>query len=84
LALAGNSGYANFERGRWRTNRWSFAFFSAHLGDVDVEVADRVGLELLVGSLVAFRLGQPADAVALKGSDARRTASGAGPWLARA
>ena len=33
-------------------------FFRMHLGDVDVEVADRVGLELLLGRLVTGHLGQ--------------------------
>ena len=42
------------------------ALLGPHLGDVDVEVADRVGLELLLGRLVAFDLRQPADVVALK------------------
>ena len=34
-----------------------------HLGDVDVEVADRVGLELTLGLLLAGHLRQSADAV---------------------
>ena len=42
------------------------AFGGLHLGDVDVEVADRVALELLLGRLVAFDLRQAADAVALQ------------------
>ena len=42
------------------------AFLGAHLGDVDVEVADRVALERLLGRLVAVDLRQPADAVALE------------------
>ena len=42
------------------------AFFGPHLGDVDVEVADRVALELLLRRLVALDLRQPADAVALQ------------------
>jgi len=41
-----------------------FAFRGADLGDVDVEVADRVALEGLLGRLVASHLRQPADAVA--------------------
>jgi hypothetical protein len=44
------------------------ALFGAHPGDVDVEVADRIALEGLLGGLVAFRLGQPADVVALEAS----------------
>ncbi len=34
-----------------------------HFGDIDVEVADRIGLELLLGGLVAFDLRQPRYAV---------------------
>ncbi len=37
-----------------------------HLGNVDVEVAYRVGLELALRFLVAGHLGQPADPVALQ------------------
>ena len=36
------------------------------LGDVDVEVADRVALELGPPRLVAIDVGQPRDAVALE------------------
>ena len=42
------------------------AFGGLHLGDVDVEEADRVGLELLLVRLVAFDVGQPRYAVALQ------------------
>ena len=42
------------------------AFLGPDLGDVDVEVADRIGLELLLRRLVAFDIGQAADAVALQ------------------
>ena len=42
------------------------AFGRLHLGNVDVEVADRVALELLLGRLVAFDIGQAGDAVALQ------------------
>jgi hypothetical protein len=42
-----------------------------HFGYIDVEVADRVGLELLLGQLVAIHLGLAADAMALgQGSQA--------------
>jgi hypothetical protein len=41
------------------------AFLRVHLGDVDVEVADGVGLELL-RRLVAGHLGQAADAMTLQ------------------
>ena len=40
--------------------------FGPDLGDVDVEVADRVGLELRAARLVTFGVRQPADAVALE------------------
>jgi hypothetical protein len=40
--------------------------FGSHLGNVDVEVADRVALEFLLGWPVAFDIRQAADAVALK------------------
>jgi hypothetical protein len=42
------------------------ALLSPDLGDVDVEVADWVRLELAPARLLALRLGQPRDAVALK------------------
>jgi hypothetical protein len=42
------------------------ALLGADLGDVDVEVAERVALEGLLGGLVAKGLGQPADAVPLE------------------
>lgn len=38
------------------------ALLGAHLGDVDVEVADRIGLELLLRRPVAFDSRQAADA----------------------
>ena len=42
------------------------ALLRVHLGDVDVEVADRVGLEAGALGLVALGVGQPSDAVALE------------------
>jgi hypothetical protein len=42
------------------------SLFRVHLGDVDVEVADRVGLEAGALGLVAFGVRQPGDAVALQ------------------
>ena len=42
------------------------AFLGANLGDIDVEVADRVGLELALVRCVAIDLRQPRDAVALQ------------------
>jgi hypothetical protein len=42
------------------------ALFRVHLGDIDMEVADRVALELLLGGRVAGHLGQAADPMALQ------------------
>jgi hypothetical protein len=41
-------------------------FFRVHLSDVDMEVADPVSLELLLGGLVTSHLGQAADPVPLQ------------------
>lgn len=48
------------------------AFGGLNLGDVDVEVADRVGFELSLRFLVAGHLRQPADPVALQAAVQRR------------
>ena len=48
------------------------AFRGAHLGNVDVEEADRIGLELLLCGLVALRLRQPADPMPLQATMQRR------------
>jgi hypothetical protein len=42
------------------------ALCGSHFGDVDVEVADRIGLELALGGRLALDLRQPRDAVALQ------------------
>jgi hypothetical protein len=42
------------------------ALLGAHLGDVDVEIADRVGLELLLRRPISLDIGQAADAMALQ------------------
>jgi hypothetical protein len=42
------------------------AFFGVHLGDSDVEVPNRVWLELLLGRLIAFGVRQATDAMPLK------------------
>jgi len=42
------------------------ALLGSNLGEIDVEVADRIRLELLPDGLVAIDLGQPTDAMALK------------------
>lgn len=49
-----------------RHEQVKLAFFGANLGDVEMEVADRIGLKLLPLGLFAFCLRQAADAVALK------------------
>src|SRR5437588_8379824 len=48
------------------------ALFGADLGDVEVEVADRVAFEGLSGGRVASYLRYPADAVTLEASMQRR------------
>jgi hypothetical protein len=50
-----------------------FALLGADLGDVDVEVADWVALELALVRLVAVDLGKARDAVALKAAMQRRS-----------
>ena len=42
------------------------AFGGVELSDVDVEIADRISLELFLRRLAALDLGQPADALALE------------------
>jgi hypothetical protein len=49
-----------------RHEQIELAFLGAHLGDIKMEVADRIGRELLLERFVAFRLWQAADSVALK------------------
>ena len=44
-----------------------------HLGQVDVEEADRIAVELLPPGLVAFHLGQTADAMAFETTVQRRS-----------
>ena len=50
-----------------------FSLRRLHFGNVDVEEADRVGLELLLCGLVAFGLRQPADPMPLQATMQRRT-----------
>lgn len=47
-------------------NRRSLPFADRTSGEIDVEVADRIGLELPLRFLVAHHLGQSADAVSLE------------------
>ena len=48
------------------------ALRSSTLGDVDMEIADRIGLEFAFGGGLAFDLGQPGDPVALQTPVKRR------------
>ena len=48
------------------------ALRSSNLGDVDMEIADRIGLEFAFGAGLAFDLGQPGDPVALQTPVKRR------------
>src|SRR5215204_3333218 len=52
--------------GRVSVNRVELAGLGADLGDVEVEVADRVGLEALLARSLALGAGQAGDAVALQ------------------
>jgi hypothetical protein len=49
------------------------AFFGTYFGNIDVEVASRIGLELVLLSLVAFPIRQAADAIPLKATVRRRS-----------
>jgi hypothetical protein len=49
------------------------ALFGPHLGDIDVEVADRVALELLLCRPVALDIGQTTNAMALQAAMQRRS-----------
>jgi hypothetical protein len=48
------------------------AFFGVHLGDIAVEVSERVGLEGLCGGLTAFGVRQATDAMPLQAAMPRR------------
>jgi hypothetical protein len=50
----------------YRDEQVELAFGGLYLRDVDVEEADRVGLEPLLGWFLTFDIGEPADAVALQ------------------
>ncbi len=54
------------------------AFFGPDLGNVDVEIADRIALELTPGGRIALDHGQLRDAMALQGSGAVTSGSGVG------
>jgi hypothetical protein len=48
------------------------ALSGSDLGEVDMEIADRIGLELTLGRSLAFDLRQPGDPMALKAAMQRR------------
>ena len=49
-----------------RDDEIELALSGSNLGDVDMEIADRIGLELALRRSFAFDLGQPRDPVALQ------------------
>jgi hypothetical protein len=55
-----------------RDDEMELAFSSSNLGDVDMEIADRVGLEFALGRGFAFDLRKPRNPVALKTAMQRR------------
>ena len=71
VAFSCSSTKANLEVRSIATRRYSLPSGS-DLGDVDVEIAHRVGLELAPCWLVALYVWQPADTVALKTPVQRR------------
>ena len=56
-----------------RNEQVELAFGGPHLGQIDVEEADRIGIELLPLGFVAFDVRQPADAMTLQTTMQRRT-----------
>ena len=59
-----------------------FALLGSHLGNVDVEVADGIGLELLPSAFVATGLGQTTDPMPPEAAMQGLIASGVERWLA--
>ena len=57
---------ANFEVRSNGLEQVQFAPLGADLGDIDMEIADKLSLERLLGRLVATGLGQPAEPIALQ------------------
>src|SRR6202453_4586966 len=58
------------------------ALRGSNLGDVDMEIADRIGLEFAFGGGFAFDLRQPGDPMALQTPVKATSASDAGWWAA--
>ena len=68
---------AEFDKGELRgpvdgDKEIELALGGSNLRDVDMEIADRIGLELPLGRGLAFDLGQPRDSVALQAAVQRR------------
>ena len=55
-----------------RDDEIELALSGSDLGEVDMEIADRIGLELTLGRSLAFDLRQPGDPMALKAAMQRR------------
>ena len=68
---------AEFDKGELRgpvdgDEEVEFAFGGSNLGNIDMEIADRIGLELSLGRGFPFNLGQPRDSMALQAAVQRR------------
>src|SRR5208282_6768620 len=69
--------FVQFDEGELRRpidgdNEVELALSGSNLGDVDMEIADRIDLELALGRGFAFDLGQPRDSMALETPMQRR------------
>ena len=74
--------FVQFDEGELRgpidcNDEIELALSGSNLGDVDMEIADRIDLELALGRGFAFDLGQPRDPCIAAGSDAGTSASDA-------
>ena len=58
-----------------------FALRGSNFGDVDMKIADRIGLEFALGRSFAFDLRQPGDPVALEAAMQRRARQMRYRWL---
>jgi hypothetical protein len=66
-----------------RHEKIQLAFCGLNLGDIDMQVADRVGFELLLRRLVAIYIRQAPSAVPLQATMQRRTRKVWNGWLER-
>ena len=71
MAASSSRTKANFEVRSIATNR-ELSFLCPHFGDIDVEEANRIGLELLPSGLFTFGFRQSADAMPLQATVQRR------------